>query len=329
PVVPLAQSTVHAVPFRMAPWVGCVMNTLKRSFAGDVAAAAVASTTHTWIEVLPMRPVASRTQAVSVFVPLVVAVHGIWTGPREEVFTPPTNLPLATRLNELAEPLVPSTHSVTAVPRLTSAPTFGAVIATLIVPDGGGGGGGGVVVTTPLAPWTLTWVVVEPVRPVASRTEAVSVVLPLTAGVHGITTGPREDVVRVPTTFPAALSVKTFEEPLVPSTHSTTDAVPRTMAPASGCVMATASAPGGGGGGGDEVPPVAEPLRARDSVSPAALKLTLVAKVPAPVGWNRTTTVAVAFAASENGLPETIRYGDPTLALPDRDAPLVFCTVKD
>src|SRR5262245_24421359 len=54
----------------------------------------------------------------------------------------------------------------------------------------------------------------------------------------------------------------------------------------------------------------------------------LVANVPADVGWNRTTTVAVAFAASEKGLPETIRYGAPTLALPDRDAPLTFCTVK-
>src|SRR6185503_14437745 len=133
----------------MAPWVGCVMNTLRVSFAGDVTAAAVASTTHTWIEVLPVRPVASRTQAVRVFVPLVVAVHGIWTGPREAVFTPPTNLPLATRLNELAEPLVPSTHRVTVAPRRTSVSSFGAVIATLIVPDGGGGGGGGVV-TPPL-----------------------------------------------------------------------------------------------------------------------------------------------------------------------------------
>ena len=164
------------------------------------------------------------------------------------------------------------------------------MIATLTVPDGGGGGGGGLV--TPLAPWTLTWVVVEPVRPAASRTEAVSVVLPLTVGVHGITTGPREDVVWLPTNLPAALSVKTFEEPLVPSTHSTTDAVPLTVAPASGCVMATLSAPVDVGETGDApCLPVAVPLSARDSVSPAALKLTLVANVPPVVGWNRTTTV--------------------------------------
>ncbi len=187
----------------------------------------------------PVRPAASRTEAVSVVLPLTVGVHAIVTGPREDVVWLPTTLPAALSVKTFAEPLAPSTHSTTGAVPLTVAPGFGAVIATLREPDGGGGGGA----TTPLAPWALTCIVAEPVRPAASRTEAVSVVLPLTVGVHAIVTGPREDVVWLPTTLPAALSVKTFAEPLVPSTHSTTGAVPLTVAPGFGAVIATLREP--------------------------------------------------------------------------------------
>jgi hypothetical protein len=97
--------------------------------------------------------------------------------------------------------------------------------------------------------------------------------------------------------------------------------------------MNTLSVPVDDGGGsvtGDDallavaVPPVAVPLTPRDRVSPAAVKVTLPAKAPAAVGWKRTTTFWVAPGASENDPPEAIRYGAPTLALPDQDEALVF-----
>jgi hypothetical protein len=46
---------------------------------------------------------------------------------------------------------------------------------------------------------------------------------------HGSVTGPRDDVVCVPTCVPSALTVQTFDEPLVPSTHVTTRSVPLTV----------------------------------------------------------------------------------------------------
>ena len=70
------------------------------------------------------------------------------------------------------------------------------------------------------------------------------------------------------------------------------------------------------------------PLTPRDSVSPAAVTLTLPANEPPVVGWKRTTTFWVAAAARVNEPPETMRNGALTLTLPDSDAPLVFCTVK-
>jgi hypothetical protein len=70
------------------------------------------------------------------------------------------------------------------------------------------------------------------------------------------------------------------------------------------------------------------PVSTRERVSPLATKLTLPAKVPAAVGWNRTVTTWLAPAASENEPPDTILYGAPTLAVPVMLAVLVFCTVK-
>src|SRR4029434_10165326 len=117
-----------------------------------------------------------------------------------------------------------------AVPRM-AAVLVGCVMKTCSVSFAGGAGGGGAGV--PLAPTTLTCIVVVPVRPAASRTEAVKVLLPFVPGVHGIVTGPRAAIVWLPTTMPFAFRVKAFADPLVPSTHSTTHAVPRRSRPPS------------------------------------------------------------------------------------------------
>jgi hypothetical protein len=47
------------------------------------------------------------------------------------------------------------------------------------------------------------------------------------------------------------------------------------------------------------VPPVADPLTAREMLSPLAVKFTFPANVPAAVGANRTVTVRLAPGASE------------------------------
>jgi hypothetical protein len=74
--------------------------------------------------------------------------------------------------------------------------------------------------------------------------------------------------------------------------------------------------------------PVAEPVTARVIVSPLAVKLRLVAKVPPAVGANRTVTTWLAPAVSENEPPETTLYGAPTLTPPVMLVVLVFCTVN-
>ena len=85
----------------------------------------------------------------------------------------------------------------------------------------------------------MTVMLVVPVLPVASRTVPVNVWVPFGTGVvptvgHGSVTGPRDDVVWVRTCVPSALSVKTLDAPLVPSTHRTTHTVPLTVALAFG-----------------------------------------------------------------------------------------------
>lgn len=52
------------------------------------------------------------------------------------------------------------------------------------------------------------------------------------------------------------------------------------------------------------VPFVPDPLRARETVSPPAVKFTLPAKVPVAVGRNRTVTAWLAPAVSENERPD-------------------------
>ena len=51
---------------------------------------------------------------------------------------------------------------------------------------------------------------------------------------------------------------------------------------------------------------VPDPLTPRDIVSPPAVKFTLPAKVPPPVGRNRTVTAWPAPAASEKDAPDTM-----------------------
>jgi hypothetical protein len=98
----------------------------------------------------------------------------------------------------------------------------------------------------------MTVMLVVPVFPVASRTVPAKVCVPFVSPcvTHGIDTGPRAVVVLVVIGLPSALRVKVFDAPLVPSTQSTTQAVPLTVADAFGCVMKTLRVVGGGGGGG-------------------------------------------------------------------------------
>jgi hypothetical protein len=74
---------------------------------------------------------------------------------------------------------------------------------------------------------------------------------------------------------------------------------------------------------------VAAPVTVRESESPLALKLTLLAKVPAAEESRRTTTGWLAPGASENEPPETMLNGDPTLAEPTRLVVVTFCTVNE
>jgi hypothetical protein len=155
-------------------------------------------------------------------------------------------------------------------------------------------------------------------------------------------TGPRAEIVRLPTTVPPALSVKVLAAPVVPSTHITTQLVLLTVAPALGWVMKTLSGPlgvgaglgagagtgAGGGAGLVGAAPIALPLTPRDRVSPSAVKVTFPEKTPAAVGRNLTTTFCRAPGASENDPPEAMENGATTLTAPDRGNTLVFSTVK-
>jgi hypothetical protein len=80
---------------------------------------------------------------------------------------------------------------------------------------------------------------------------------------------------------------------------------------------------------GAGVPAVAAPVTVRESESPLALKLTLLANVPAAEESRRTTTGWLAPGASENEPPETMLNGDPTLAEPARLAVVTFFTVNE
>jgi hypothetical protein len=75
------------------------------------------------------------------------------------------------------------------------------------------------------------------------------------------------------------------------------------------------------------VEPVATPVPVtrRESVSPSAVKLTLVLAADVLVGVNRTVTVAVEpVPTSVNGLPETMLNGGETEAVPVMVPPRVF-----
>jgi hypothetical protein len=96
----------------------------------------------------------------------------------------------------LEVPDAPSSHSTAQAVPLTVVPALGCVSATFSVPVGGGGGGGGGVVV-PLE--TVTDRVAEPVRPLESRTVAVSVTEPLGAvAVFQEKLGPAPDTAVVP-----------------------------------------------------------------------------------------------------------------------------------
>jgi len=70
------------------------------------------------------------------------------------------------------------------------------------------------------------------------------------------------------------------------------------------------------------------PVTSRWSVSPSAVKLTLVLESTVLVGVKRTITLLVAPAARVNGLPEKMLNGAETEAVPVTALARVFWTVK-
>jgi hypothetical protein len=79
----------------------------------------------------------------------------------------------------------------------------------------------------------------------------------------------------------------------------------------------------------DVVAPTPLPVASRETVSPSAVKLTLVLAAAVLVGVKRTVTVWVApEPARVNGLPETMLNGAATEAVPVTVALRVPCTVK-
>jgi hypothetical protein len=123
--------------------------------------------------VTPVLPVASRTVAVRLTVPLAIPVvsQGSVTGPRLDVTWLATTCPFAEIVNVFAVPLWPSTQSVGHAVPLTIAPFAGWVMKTLSVPEGAGGGGAGLGVVFA----TITVRVAVALAPAASRTVRVSV----------------------------------------------------------------------------------------------------------------------------------------------------------
>jgi hypothetical protein len=91
--------------------------------------------------------------------------------------------PSTFNVKALAEPLVPSTHSVTQVVPPTVAPPVGRVMTTSSVALTGGSDGGGSagVPVPPLLPTTVIVILVLPVFPAASRTVPVNAWVPFAA----------------------------------------------------------------------------------------------------------------------------------------------------
>jgi hypothetical protein len=126
---------------------------------------------------------------------------------------------------------------------------------------------------------------VLPVLPAASRTLVPSVCVPFLASWlftvnHGMVTGPRDEVVSERTTFPSTLSVKTLDDPPVPSTHMTTHTVPLTVEPALGCVMTTLRSRDGGGGGGGEVCRMATAMTSSLDRVPCGVRIGVLEPAP-------------------------------------------------
>jgi hypothetical protein len=243
---------------------------------------------------LPVLPAASRTVAVTVWLPLdkPVVVHGIETGPRAEVVWLPTIAPSTLSVKALDDPLLPSTHITTQALPPTVAPPVGWVTATCSVPLAAGGGGADAEAAgaaVPPALLTVTLRLTLPVWPAASRTLAVSTWLPLAtlAVFHGIDTGPVDEVVDVATACPPTLSVYTFDPAPAPLTQTTAQFVPLTAAPLLGAVSATVRPPVAGGGG-DGAGAVFETVTARVTlaVRPAesvTVALSVWLPLPTPV----------------------------------------------
>src|SRR5438045_3527564 len=132
---------------------------------------------------------------------------------------------------------------VTVVVPLTVAPAAGAAIAAVSAAGGGGGG------MPPLLTVTLT--LPAPVLPLASRADAVRVCVPSAASFvsNGSEIGPAVPLVVLPTVRPSSVSVTLLALPVAPLIQTTAHAVPLTVVPFVGSVIAMRSVAVGGGGG--------------------------------------------------------------------------------
>ena len=114
--------------------------------------------------------------------------------------------------------------------------------------------------------------------------------------------------------MPSTFSVKMFDEPVVPSAHSTTQDVPRTIWALSGWVMKTLKAvPGCGAGGGGVLPPF-ETKKGRVAVAVRLLDL---------LDGFRLDTVNLCLWRAEERVPLTPKAFDVLRYLVERADRLV------
>src|SRR5436309_178582 len=177
--------TTHAVPFTVAPVVGCVIATWSAPVGGGVgvgvgvgvgagvgAGVGLAFDVVTLAVPVPVFPLESRTAIDSVCVPLATFVVsiGIDTGPLPPVCVP-SDVPSIVTVNVLLPLELPTTTTADEV-RLCVAAELGCVMATVSPPVGVGVGAG---VGVGLAFDVFTVTLPLPVLPVESFTPTLSV----------------------------------------------------------------------------------------------------------------------------------------------------------
>jgi len=222
-VEPLTAMPTVTMPLTIAPAGGFVKDAV-------MDGGAPALFTFTVIVALPVLPVASRTVAVSGWLPLatVRVSYGIEMGPRLAVVVVPIVWPASVSVKVFELPLWPSTHITAHGTPLTVAPLDGCVIATRSVPPGGGGGGELFA--------TVTLMLAEAVRPAESVSVADSVCAPSAVAVVF-----QGNDALLPIVVPSSRTLKEYG-PVPPEPVRLTVTGPETVAPEVGEAKASVSA---------------------------------------------------------------------------------------